>query len=195
MPFVTEELWQQLSDGRESSLISSSWPSLDPSLVDQDANAEMDWVVRLITQVRTLRAEMNVPAKAKVPLLLKDAGPAAQSRMDLHRDLIERLARLESLGLLKGEVPKGALQDIIDEATMVLPLADDIDVAGEQARLEKEIAKLDDEVKHFEEKLANKKFVANAPESVVKTEREKLQEARQARTKMDEALGRLTAAG
>ena len=105
------------------------------------------------------------------------------------------MARLESLGLLKGDVPKGAVQDIINEATIVLPIADVIDVAGEQARLEKEIAKLDGEVKHFEKKLANKKFVANAPESVVETEREKLEEAIMARTKMDEALGRLTAAG
>ncbi len=195
MPFVTEELYEQLGDNREGALITSAWPSLDASLVHDDANAEMDWVVRLITQVRALRAEMNVPPKAKIPLLLKDAGKEAQSRMELHRGLIERLARLESLGLLKGDVPKGAVQDIIDEATIVLPIADVIDVAGEQARLEKEIAKLDGEVKHFEKKLANKKFIANAPESVVETEREKLEEAIMARTKMDEALGRLTAAG
>ena len=97
--------------------------------------------------------------------------------------------------LLKGEVPKGAVQDVIDEATVILPIADAIDIAGEQARLEKEIAKLDGEVSHFEKKLGNEKFIANAPETVVETEREKLDEVLKARTKMNEALGRLTAAG
>ena len=195
IPFVTEELWGQLGDNRESRLISSAWPSLDASLVDAAANAEMDWVVRLIGQVRAVRAEMHVPPKARIPLLLKDAGPETQARMDLHRGLIERLARLESMALLKGEVPKGAVQDVIDEATFILPIADAIDIAGEQARLEKEIAKLDGEVGYFEKKLANEKFIANAPETVVETEREKLDEVLKARTKMNEALGRLTAAG
>ena len=84
---------------------------------------------------------------------------------------------------------------MIDEATIVLPIADVIDVATEQARLEKEVAKLDGEVKRFEGKLTNEKFVANAPEAVVETERERLEDACQARDKMNEALGRLTAAG
>ncbi len=195
MPFVTEELWQQLSDKRAGPLITSAWPELDDSLVDAEVNAEMDWVVRLISQVRTVRSEMNVPAKAKIPLLLKDAGDTARSCMDRHSELIERLARLDSLGHLDGEVPKGAVQDVIDEATIVLPIADVIDLSSEKARLEKEIAKLDGEVKRFEGKLANKKFVANAPEAVVKTERERLADACQARDKMNEALGRLLAVG
>ena len=195
MPFVTEELWQQLSDKRTGPLITSAWPVLEDSLVNAGVNAEMDWVVRLISQVRTVRSEMNVPPKAKVPLLLKDAGAMARANMDAHGELIKRLARLESLGHLSGEVPKGAVQDVIDEATIVLPIADAIDVATEQARLEKEVAKLDGEVKRFEGKLTNEKFVANAPEAVVETERERLEDACQARDKMNEALGRLTAAG
>ena len=195
MPFVTEELWQQLDDRRAGPLITSAWPVLDPSLTNADVNAEMDWVVRLISQVRTVRSEINVPPKAKIPLLLKDAGDKARSFMGRHAELIERLARLDKLELLDGEVPKGAVQDVIDEATIVLPIADVIDLSTEKARLEKEIAKLDSEVKRFEGKLANEKFVANAPEAVVKTERERLDDACQARDKMNEALGRLTAAG
>jgi len=195
MPFVTEELWQQLSDNRAGPLITSRWPVLDEKLSDAGVNAEMDWVVRLISQVRTVRAEMNVPAKARIPLLLKDAGEGARANLETHGGLIMRLARLDKLELLSGEVPKGAVQDIIDEATIVLPIADAIDVAAEQARLEKEIAKLDGEVKRFEGKLANEKFIANAPEAVVETERERLEDARQAQGKMTEALGRLTAAG
>ncbi|NQV85009.1 MAG: class I tRNA ligase family protein, partial [Rhodospirillales bacterium] len=195
MPFVTEELWQQLSDKRAGPLIASPWPVFDESLTDAEINAEMDWVVRLISQVRTVRSEMNVPAKAQIPLLLKDAGDKARTFMDRHGDLIIRLARLESLDHLDGAVPKGAVQDVIDEATIVLPIAGVIDVAAEQARLEKEIAKLDAEVKRFEGKLSNKKFVANAPDAVVETERERLTDACQTRDKMNEALGRLTAVG
>ena len=195
MPFVTEELWQQLSDRRVGPLITSAWPVLEESLVNAEVNAEMDWVVRLISQVRAVRSEMNVPPKAKIPLLLKDAGDKARSFMDRHAELIERLARLEGLGHLDGEVPKGAVQDVIGEATIVLPIADVIDLNSEKARLEKEIAKLEGEVKRFEGKLANEKFVANAPEAVVETERERLEDACQARDKMNEALGRLTAVG
>jgi valyl-tRNA synthetase len=194
MPFVTEELWQQLGENRPGPLIQSAWPALDALMVDADANAEMDWVVRLISQIRAVRSEMNVPPKAKIPLTLKDAGDKARTCMDLHRGLIERLARLSSLEELDGEVPKGAIQDVIDEATIIIPIADVIDLDSEKARLEKEIAKLNAEVDRFEKKLANKKFIANAPEAVVETEREKLADAINQRTKMDEALGRLTAA-
>jgi valyl-tRNA synthetase len=195
MPFVTEELWQQLSDKRAGPLITAPWPVLEESLTDADVNAEMDWVVRLISQVRTVRSEMNVPPKAQIPLLLKDAGDDARTFLDRHGELIMRLARLDNLDHLDGDVPKGAVQDVIDEATIVLPIVDVIDVAAEQARLEKEIAKLDGEVKRFEGKLSNKKFVANAPDAVVETERERLTEACRARDKMNEALGRLTAVG
>ncbi|MAF95663.1 MAG: valine--tRNA ligase [Rhodospirillaceae bacterium] len=196
MPFVTEELWEQMADGgRDGPLITSAWPKLGKDLVDADANAEMDWVVRLISQVRAVRAEMNVPPKAKIPLKLKDAGDKAEARMGRHQDLIKRLARLSSLEELDGEVPKGAIQDVIDEATIILPIADVIDLDSEKTRLEKEIAKLNAEVERFEKKLANEKFIANAPEAVVETEREKLEDAINQRAKMDEALGRLTAAG
>ena len=195
MPFITEELWEQLSDNRAGPLITSAWPVFGVRPGDDEVNAEMDWVVRLIGQVRAVRAEMNVPPKAKIPLLLKDAGEKARAAMESHRDLIQRLARLSSLDELTGEVPQGAVQDVIDEATIVLPIADVIDIAEEQARLEKEIAKLDQEARRFEKKLANEKFVANAPGTVVETERERLEDVRLAREKMNEAHQRLTAAG
>jgi valyl-tRNA synthetase len=194
MPFITEELWQQLSDKRNGPLITSSWPVFDESLNNADINAEMDWVVRLISQVRAVRSEMNVPPKAKIPLLIKDAGNKMQSFMIRHEELIIRLARLESLNHLEGAMPKGAVQDVIDEATMILPIAEVIDVKMEKARLEKEITKLEIEVIRFEGKLGNKNFIANAPDAVVETERQRLSDASQARDKMSEALGRLISA-
>ena len=190
MPFITEELWQTRS-ARTEPLITTPWPVYDPALIDAAANAEMDWVVRLISQIRAVRSEMNVPPAAKVPMLLKDAGEAARVALETHKDLILRLARLSDAGLLTGVVPKGAVQDVLDEATLILPIAEVIDLDAEKARLEKEIAKQDAEIDRFEKKLGNAKFVANAPAEVVEGEREKLGEAQATRGRLEEALKRL----
>ena len=195
MPFITEELWEQLADDRETPLIMAPWPSLPDSLIDTAAHDEMDWVVRLVTHVRALRSEMNVPAKAKIQLMLRGAGDLAKGCIITHADQIKRLARLSGVELLNGAVPKGAVQDVLDEATMVLPIADVIDVAVEQARLEKEISKQQNEINRFEKKLRNKKFLANAPEVVVKTEREKLADAKATQGRLHEARERLLEAG
>jgi len=194
-PFITEELWQQLDDNRDTPLIISSWPELDDSWIDADVDAEMDWVVRLITQVRGLRSEMNVPPSAKVPLLLKDANEAEQARLKTHQDLLCRVARLASAEVLEGDMPKGAVQSVLDGATIALPVADVIDIEAETARLDKEVAKQTSEIDRFEKKLGNEKFVANAPDEVVATEREKLADARQVKEKLEEARERLSALG
>jgi valyl-tRNA synthetase len=194
-PFITEELWQQLGDNRATPLIVSPWPDLDDAWVDADVEAEMDWVVRLISQVRGLRSEMNVPPSTKMPLYLKDASGPEQARLNTHQDLICRVARLSSFELLDGDVPKGAVQSVLDGATLVLPIADVIDLGAENARLDKEIDKQKSEIERFEKKLGNEKFVANAPEDVVATEREKLADARQAHEKLTEAKERLSALG
>ncbi len=195
MPFITEELWEQMGTERSAPMISAPWPELDDSLIDHEANAEMDWVVRLISLVRGLRSEMNVPVKAEIPLLVKDAGEVAKRCMEDHAEQITRMARLSSIEALTGEVPKGAVQAVLDEATVVLPVADVIDVAAEKARLEKEVAKQVSEIQRFEKKLANEKFVANAPDEVVETEREKLADAQQVHARLSEALERLGQVG
>jgi valyl-tRNA synthetase len=194
-PFITEELWGQMAAERQSPMITAPWPELADSLVDANANAEMDWVVRLIGQVRALRNEMNVPVKAEIPLLLKGPGELATRCMATHAEQIKRLARLTSIEPLAGDVPTGSVQDVIDEATLVLPVADVIDVAAERQRLEKEIAKQQAEIDRFEKKLSNEKFVANAPEAVVETEREKLADAKLAHDRLAEARSRLLQAG
>ncbi len=195
IPFITEELWQTIAERPVEKLIGAEWPTYDTALIDPQINAEIDWVVRLISQVRAVRAEMNVPPAAKVPMLLKDAGPDATRYLEAHRDVIERLARLESSEILTGDVPVGAVQDVIDETTIVLPIADVIDLKEERARLEREISKQDQEISRFEKKLSNEKFIANAPEAVVETERERLTEAQQTRDKLQDARKRLLAAG
>lgn len=193
IPFVTEELWQQRDDNRATGLILSDWPVPGDDLVDADANARMDWVVRLIMAIRTARAEMNVPAGARVPLYHHGAPDTTVQRIDTHRDLIMRLARLDSIDAASG-IAEGSVQVVVDETTFVLPLAGVIDLDAERARLEKELGRLDSEIDRFGRKLDNEKFVANAPVEVVATERERLQEATATRMRVGEALDRIRAA-
>ena len=193
VPFLTEELFQQLADRRGMLLIERPWPTINSSLIDQEAGAGIDWVVRLISQIRAIRVEMNVPASAKIPLLLQDADETARGRLVGHRDLIVSLAKLRSADLLDGEASKGAVLDVVDGATIVLPIAEFIDVSLEQARLVKEIARLESEIRRVDKKLANTGFLAKAPPDVVETERERRKEAIQARVKLGEAARRLSA--
>jgi valyl-tRNA synthetase len=190
VPFITEELYQQMAE-RRGMLIERPWPRLDQALVDATAEAEMDWVVRLISLVRAVRAEMNVPAAARVPLLLKDADPVAGERLARHHDLIVTLARLSSAAVVGDRVPVGAVQDIIDGATVLLPIADVVDVGAERARLDKEVSRLDSEISRVEKKLANQLFLCKAPPEVVETERERRIEALAARARLNDALRRL----
>ncbi len=194
MPFITEELWRQIADGRPHDLILGHWPHFGEDLIDADAAAEMDWLVRLISTIRAVRSEMNVPPAAKIDALLRNAEPATVARLDTHRELILRLARLSDVAPLDGEVPAGSVQAVLDEATVVLPIAEVIDLAREKTRLEKEIGKLDGEVARADRKLTNPGFLAKAPEEVVETERERRDEARTARGKLAEALEMLNAA-
>ena len=194
-PFITEELWTKLSDKRTSSIMIAEWPELDDTLINTSANEEMDWVVRLISQVRTIRSEMNVPPGAKIPLILKDAGERAQSCLVNHADLLKRVARLSSLELLSGDVPAGSVQDVIDEAILILPISETIDLTEEKSRLGKEIDKQTAEIDRFEKKLSNERFVTSAPDEVVATERQKLADAQQTKIKLQEAWERLVDLG
>jgi valyl-tRNA synthetase len=180
---------------RDSKLIVAPWPNVAAMPFDVAAAKEMDWVVRLITQVRSIRAEMRVPPGAKVPLLLLNTNAATQVRLANHNDLIVRLARLSSVEIADGELPKGSVQDVIDEATMALPIADVIDVAAEKVRLGKEIAKLDGEIVKFDKKLGNAGFLAKAPAEVVDEERRRRDETAETRARLGQALDRLATVG
>ncbi|MGE5538758.1 MAG: valine--tRNA ligase [Gemmatimonas sp.] len=193
MPFITEELWEHLTEGKAGPLIVAEWPRPDASWSAPDAAAEMDWVVKLINEVRAARSELNVPPGAELPLYLRDADPIAQSRVASHDALIRRLARLASIAPLSGPVPKGAVQIVVGGATVVLPLAGVVDVAKERARLEKDDAKLAAEAVKIEKKLGNADFVAKAPEEVVEENRERLEDLAAQRAKVKDALARLAA--
>jgi len=171
MPFITEELWDKLGHRAEHGpLIGQPWPA--PTTVDAAADAEMGWLVKLIQDIRSARAELNVPAGAKLKLLVIGGNDTTAARLETHRPAIERLARIEGVEAATS-APKASLQIVLGEATYALPVGDVIDLKAESARLQKEIKKLVDEVGKIDAKLANAAFVARAPEEVVEEQRER----------------------
>ncbi|MDE1146430.1 MAG: valine--tRNA ligase [Azospirillaceae bacterium] len=194
MPFLTEELWEQLGDRQADAgdgLITAVWPQYPAAYKDAGAQAEMDWVVRFISTIRTIRSEMNVPPSAQLPLLVKDAGDVTAARLTTHRDLILKLARLSDITTTAEAPASGAVQAVVDDATLVLPLADFIDLDKEKARLAKEIQKLVGEIAKVDGKLGNPNFVDKAPPEVIEEQRERRAEAEGTRAKLAEALARL----
>ena len=194
MPFVTEELWAKLApegEGRESLLILAPWPK-QQGLENAEADAEIGWLIRLISEVRSVRSEMNVPAGAKVPLVISGASDGTTARAKRHEETILRHARIDAMSFDK--VPAGAVQIVLDEATLALPLAGIIDVAAESKRLKREIDKVGSEIRQLDAKLANEKFVARAPEHVVEEQRERKADAEATAARLEQALKRLEAA-
>jgi valyl-tRNA synthetase len=194
MPFVTEELWAKRAgegEGRESLLMLAPWPE-HRGLHNRQADAEIGWLIRLVSEVRSVRAEMNVPAGAKVPLVIAGASDETKARVARHEETIRRLARLDTLEF--GRPQAGAVQIVLDEATLALPLAGIIDIGAESKRLKREIDRVGSEIAQLDAKLANEKFVSRAPEHVVEEQRERKTEAEAVAAKLEQALKRLEAA-
>tara|TARA_Y100000588_G_scaffold115613_1_gene126655 strand:- start:500 stop:3151 length:2652 start_codon:yes stop_codon:yes gene_type:complete len=193
MPFITEELWTQFGSCNGGMLIGEAWPDFGESLDDAAVRAEMNWVVDLISGVRSVRSEMNVPPAAQIPMLLTGANETSAAWLDRHSALIRRLARLSSAAT-GDTVPEGAVQLVHGEATAALPIADVIDIDQEKARLQSAIAKSEGEIGKLEKKLGNQQFLAKAPEAVVEEQRERLAASQSTRDKLADALERLSAA-
>ncbi len=192
IPFVTEELWDHFGFGPECSLISAAWPQPVGVHAPEAARAEVQWVVDLISQVRTVRSEMNVPPSIKSPVLLQDAAAETLVRGTKWFEAISRMARASEFGLLPGEVPHGSAQAVLGEATIVLPLAEIIDLAAERARLAATRAKAVAELQKVEQKLGNADFVSRAPEAILEEHRERLESFSAEVARLDAALKRIT---
>ena len=186
-PFVSEELFQQM--GGEGSISTTAWPQQD--LQNADAAREFGFIIELISEIRSARAETNVPPKAQLEAHFPDLDATRRGWIDGNWELVSRLARLSGIS---ETMPGGASEIVVDGARVVLPLTGAIDVDAERTRLNKEIARLDAEIDRITRKLANEKFVSRAPEHVVEQERERQAEAEAAKTKLGAALGRLSAA-
>jgi valyl-tRNA synthetase len=197
MPFMTEELWEktaQFGHGRDGMLMVASWPELPAAWIDAEAEAEIGWLVDLITEIRQVRAEMNVPPSARAPLTLSGAAPEARQRLSRHRDLILTLGRLGSVSEAEA-APAGAVPFVIGEATGALAIAEFVDLTAERARLAKEIAAHVGDIDRTAKKLGNADFISRAPEEVVQENRDRLAEAENAKARLEAALKRLEAVG
>jgi len=190
MPFVTEELWQTLGE-RDGFLALAPWPDYGAAdLADAQADAEMGWVIGLIEDIRSARAQVNVPAGLYVPLIQTSADASARAAWAVNETLIKRLARIDSL-TEADEAPKGAISIAAPGASFALPLADIIDVGAEKARLEKGLVKLQKEIGGLKGRLDNPKFAESAPEEVVEEARQNLALREEEAAKIAAALLRL----
>ncbi|MBI1341162.1 valine--tRNA ligase [bacterium] len=186
MPFVTEALFQEAGVAR-GLLISRRWPAPDPKKIDERSEAEIDWLIRLITAVRSARADLNVPPGSKAPLTIVGASAATRARIDAYGALVERLARAEGL-MFADAPPDGAIRIVIDEATVCLGVAGLIDMDAERVRLTKEVARLTADIAGIDKKLANPQFMERAPPEIVEEQHERRSEAEAVRAKLSDAL-------
>jgi valyl-tRNA synthetase len=221
MPFITEELWG-VTARRDGLLTLAPWPRgaatlgaeqvalmatmspndpLPPALfaidtaefADPSAEAEIGWVVDLVAAIRSVRAEMNIAPAKLTPLVLSGTSAETKERVPRWSDVIKRMARLSDISFAE-RAPEGSVQLLVRGEVAALPLKGVIDFSVEKARLDKELAKAEADIKRVDAKLANDKFVANAPEEVVEEEKEKREAAVARKSKLLEALERLKSA-
>ncbi|NII60170.1 valine--tRNA ligase [Sphingomonas aerolata] len=187
MPFITEELWHAMGP-RDHDLIVATWPMADARSLDPEASREVDWLIRLVQEIRTARNELNVPPGARLPLHVRDANAATLARLERQAPALARLARVTHA---EGEATGGAAQVVVDEATFVLPLEGVIDLDAERTRLTKAIAAAEKERDALAGRLGNASFVERAkPEAVEKAKADHADKAAEA-ARLQAALGRL----
>jgi valyl-tRNA synthetase len=194
MPFITEELWAVTAEGgapRTSLLALASWPRVD-GLDDAAAEAEIGWLVDLVSAIRSVRAEMNVSPATAMPLVLAGVSADTRARAGRWGDFLKPLAKIADISFADAP-PQGSVQLLVRGETAALPLKGVIDLAAERTRLEKEMSKVEADIKRVDAKLGNANFVARAPEEVVEEEKEKREEALARKQKISEALERLKA--
>lgn len=193
MPFITEELWGNTAK-RDTMLAHAEWPTYGTELVNADADAEMNWVITAIENIRSTRAQMHVPAGAKIPMVVTEFSDQARTAWEKNEAMIQKLARITTLDQVES-FPKGCASVAAPGASFGLPLADVIDVEAEKARLEKTLGKLAKELGGLRGRLNNPKFAASAPEEVVAEARENLALREEEEAKIKEALARLAEIG
>jgi len=188
MPFITEELWSKMGS-RDYELIVAKWPMADARALDPSAAQEIDWLIRLVSEIRAARTELNVPPGARLPVFVRDASAETAARLGSQDAALARLARVDQAS---GEVPAGgSLQIVVDEATFVIPLGDVVDIEAEKTRLTKAIAAAEKERDGLAGRLNNPSFVEKAkPEAVEKARADHAEKAAEAE-RLSAALARL----
>ena len=194
MPFITEELWGNTAK-RAKMIVHADWPTYTTAdLLDTAADTELNWVITLIENIRSARAQMHVPAGLKVPMIVIDMNEDAQAAWDNNEAMIKRLARVETLEH-KDDFPKGTVAIPAAGATFGLPLEGIIDIDAEKARLQKSLDKLGKEIGGLNGRLKNPKFAASAPPEVVEEAQANLAARQGEADQLQAALDRLAEIG
>ncbi len=188
MPFITEELWKEIFEG-ENMLISSSWPDRDVSHFE-DAGVQISFVFDIISTIRSLRNEMNIPASAKPDLVILTNEMLNENWITDHRDAILRLARLNDIRF-EQDMPAQSAQAVVSGVEIAIPLAGVLDFDAEKKRLSDSLKATEIEVKKLESKLNNPGFVNKAPADVVEENKRRLDAEIEQRNKLDTAIKRL----
>jgi valyl-tRNA synthetase len=188
MPFMTEELWAETSATREKLLVHTAWPT--STFADEAAAAEINWLIEIVTAIRSTRAEMNVPPANTADLVVVGADAQTQNWAKAHEGAFGKLARVAKV-VFANEPPKASAQIVAGGATLCLPLGQLIDLGAEKARIEKALGKIEADAAKIESKLGNAAFVANAREDVVASERARLAELLEQKAQTQFALERI----
>ncbi len=192
MPFVTEELWERRAPGRadeQGFLMLQAWPEIT-GFGNAAATEEIEWLIEMISEIRSLRNDLGVPAGAKVPMMLVNPADVDAARLERHDDVLRRMARLDDTGTSTG-LPAGAVSTMVGTSVVALKIADLIDIGEAQKRLDKEVAQLEKDITSTEKKLANADFVARAPEEIVEENRERVKDWTLRRDKLKAARAAL----
>jgi valyl-tRNA synthetase len=192
MPFVTEEIWERRAPGRVNAqgfLMLQKWPT-ETAFAHAGAKAEIEWLIGMITEIRSLRNDLGVPAGAKVPMMLVNPSATDTGRLQRHDDVLRRMARLDDTGAADA-LPAGSVSTVVGGSVLALKIGDLIDKAEAQKRLDKEIATLEKDILSTEKKLANSDFVARAPEEIVEENRERVKDWTVRRDKLKAARASL----
>ena len=181
MPFITEELWQKvapLAGVAGETIMLQPYPVRDDSQIDSAAIEELEWVKTFIMGIRSIRSEMDIKPGKPLPVLLQNGAEQDQQRLKNNEGFLKSLAKLESITWLNDgdDAPESATA-LVGDMSLLIPLAGLIDKQAELARLEKNMARFEGEIKRISGKLGNANFVDRAPQAVVNKEREKLADA------------------
>jgi len=192
-PYITEVLWKHLHP-EAGLLMGGTWPEATQTEYTESSQ-DMDWLIRVISEIRSVRAELNIPVATHLDISFYDAGPVTHRRLKDHEDLLLKLARLKHIRVfseaLSTEKAVGSAQIVVGETTIVIPLEGAIDVTAEKERLQKELQKAASEINEITKKLSNKEFIARAPQEIIETQQKRLDNAHLASNKLIQALSRL----
>jgi valyl-tRNA synthetase len=175
IPFISEEIWRRLKTKDEESLVVAPWPQIEKDLEDEGAEVEMQFVQQVISGVRNIRSEMNVPPSKIADLKFKTADNSKTEIIEKNKPYIRKLARVENIEhISQDEQVQQAAVSVMPDMELLVPLEKLIDLEVEKNRLNKEIQRLENQINGLNKKLANQNFLEKAPENVIKQEREKL---------------------